>query len=483
MIEKGEWEVDTTIPTDLNDLPNKVLTHFNIVCEVAYRCIFNKVVEVSITTDGFQHLGLLNETKEMYVSEGAKSTWVFHHLMIHEFLVAWYISNNPNLIHSIKHQYFVNEWDNPPFGLFLAGLMGCSKLPGIEQSPKSILYCYYEAQNPNEHIKQLKFSTAVSLSNSFDMYVLGYALVHMPMQWEVLTQTSMDMLFSSIADHAEANKRLLGSINKLYLSHFDPHTRPIPECLLESINNEVIAYPHINALPLVKNLYFIKEIDFTFYKISIQGVDQLCHLFSNTIHLNSIKLSSYETNLASQDILEYNKLVSAAMSCSTVKSITLENIPMCVNYRKVSSSLQHVSFEASYGGRWLSEDSFVTLISLASLCKLRALKTLNVSIHPSNEVPASVLLAFKMALYFYGSSKKDVRLDGLAATSYPRVLSVSLLKFFVFIYICLIIPRPLLQYFIHHLLLCPQQSWYIVLNWAVVLIGLCNFSWHSHRFM
>ena len=47
--------------------------------------------------EDFQSLGLVSEVKEMYVCEGAKSSYSFLHLSIQEFLAAWHVSRHPQL--------------------------------------------------------------------------------------------------------------------------------------------------------------------------------------------------------------------------------------------------------------------------------------------------------------------------------------------------------------------------------------------------
>ncbi len=78
MIGKGQWGEDSRIPSHLKDLPKEVLATLRRVSELAHRGLFEKDVQLVFTDedvgDGFQYLGLLSEAKEMYVSEGAKSS-------------------------------------------------------------------------------------------------------------------------------------------------------------------------------------------------------------------------------------------------------------------------------------------------------------------------------------------------------------------------------------------------------------------------
>ena len=172
MIEKGEWNEDTGIPNNLEMLPENILPILEQVGELAYWGLFEKDVQLLFTDEevgeGFQHLGLLYEAREMYVCEGAKTTYSFSHLSMQEFLASWHISHNSSLIGKTPLV--------APIVLFLAGLSGCSKLPIKTFKPSLLLLCSHEAQDTQVLINSS--SNFVDLTTPLAVYAFGYALVH-----------------------------------------------------------------------------------------------------------------------------------------------------------------------------------------------------------------------------------------------------------------------------------------------------------------
>ena len=179
MIERGEWDEHSRIPKNLKNLPKGILSGLKRVSELAYRGLMMEDVQLVFTDsdvgEGFQHLGLLSEAKEMYVCEGAKSSYSFPHLSIQEFLAAWHLACHPNLVTGA----LVVElgWRSlSAFLKFIAGLLGCSEFPihdWMTDSGKNnlMVQCLYEAQESCKSLKDCVFPDMVAYCIT---YPLGY---------------------------------------------------------------------------------------------------------------------------------------------------------------------------------------------------------------------------------------------------------------------------------------------------------------------
>ena len=252
MIEKGEWDSHHGIPSDLKDFPEDIILSLNRVSELAYNGLLKEDIQLVFTDsdvgEGFQHLGLLSEMKEMYVCEGAVSSYSFLHLSIQEFLAARHVkchselklASNPLLVKA-KPFFLTNQGYLTTFRYFIAGMIGYADLIDIDLLFNSIssflVMCMYEAQD----CSQLSFDQCLKInpSNPMEMYAFGYVLVHAPIQWHLYySGVPFDILASSLSDHASSIDKIQGSIVELTIEMFndvDPRLQLLPKCLLHSI--------------------------------------------------------------------------------------------------------------------------------------------------------------------------------------------------------------------------------------------------------
>ena len=242
MIERRKWDKSFRVPVDLKDLPNEIMASLKGVSKLAYRGLFKKQLVFSDDEvgDSFEHLGLLNEAKEMYVSEGARTSYAFSHLSIQEFLAAFCVSCYPeDLVDPLvfRHNYDIFGSSSCNICKFLCGLMKCSaSYPevklwkwifgtfGINKcGDYGSLLCswLYEAQDFENFLSLTReceqsedYSLAITIQSPLVMYAFGYSLAKLPIDYfQVKIRTSLDTLQSSLADHA--SHHLSGSIISL----------------------------------------------------------------------------------------------------------------------------------------------------------------------------------------------------------------------------------------------------------------------------
>ena len=177
MISSGQWDKHSKVPTSLKDLPESVSIDLKRVSQLAYSGLFKEDVQLVFTDsdvgEGFQHLGLMNAVKEMYVCEGAATSYSFLHLSIQEFLAAWHISCHPrpSLFREVtqkiitparltKEGGYIESHVTPhleTFGQFLSGVMGCNNeffecLKCLSDC-SYMLHCLYEGQELTDYSK------------------------------------------------------------------------------------------------------------------------------------------------------------------------------------------------------------------------------------------------------------------------------------------------------------------------------------------
>ena len=245
MIERGEWDKGKRVPVDLDGLPGEVTAALKRISELAYKGLFKEESQLVFTDDevgeGFKHLGLLSEAKEMYVSEGARSTFSFSHKSIQEFLAACCVAHHSDMIREpAEHEKPLALFGQETFVLFLCGMVGCNAVSRLweEHGGPDICHCLYEAQDHNNSLFLLdKCQIDCTLTTPLDAYTLGYCLTHLHLQfWVVSVCTSLEPLLSSLRNHTHT---LPGSIKHLSIKE-SVYSITVPEqfkSLIEIFNS------------------------------------------------------------------------------------------------------------------------------------------------------------------------------------------------------------------------------------------------------
>ena len=362
MIGTGKWHKHCRVPNNLKDLPREVITILNSVSSLAYKGLFQSSTQVefgdSEVEEGFQHLGLLKEVKELYICEGTRTLYSFLHLSVQEFLAAWHVSNCPDLVDyaiskltvtsktgegDVYLEYTESNTNFETFGQFLAGLIGCEKFPIVTKSVSNEednintsnynLKYLYEAQVHRgfEETFALDGPYCTSLETPLDMYIFGFILIHNAVKWSVETFVPFDMLISSLADHKPPGGKISGTISNLSLN-FDIESqyfniKGLPQCIRNSILDltlsaitdmrstvSVLTEDIVSLKKLTRFSLFLSDVDvqdFVLYKalkqlpyleslklswdhITLKGIEELRDTLATSCTLKSIELKCWD---------------------------------------------------------------------------------------------------------------------------------------------------------------------------------------------
>ena len=435
MIELGKWDEFSRVPDSFNDLPQEVVTALKRVSELAYRGLQQGfAVSLSFTDSDIgdigDHLGLLTETREMYVCGGRRTSYSFLHLSIQEFLAAWHIACS-----SIDHMDWVFHKDyQTTLGIFLSGFIGCSKLR-LYAITKFELNCLYEAQDP-EIFKRSDIPNIQSLFlESYDMYVFGYTLANAPISWDLTVTASLDTLAISLADHSPSNSKILGSIHKLNLyskpnSFESSRLIGLPNCLLQSIHGLVVGVTNPLIPVLVQDLTLLfslnriyldfstlcsddfvlcrklrdvsslKSLEFHSYNISAKGMQELAKTLLDC-QLEEFTMKNYGNNSFSfsTSVLEernYLKLVEILLLHSSLKRLKIVTVPFQPFVLELPRNVEQISFMLKLWqhGMMMSRLSDC-LFCIANMCKSPIVKSLAIHLN----LPSVVFANFPPRVY------------------------------------------------------------------------------------
>ena len=385
MIEKGEWDKGKRVPLHLNDLPGEVTAALKRISELAYRGLFKKESQLVFSDDevgeGFKHLGLLGEAKEMYVNEGARSTYSFLHKSIQEFLAACCGAHHSDMIgEPAAHEKAC--WGHATFTLFLCGMVGCNAGLWKQLGGAYICRCLYEAQDHDNSLflsDKSEIVCTLHLTTPLDAYTLGYCVTHLHLQFQVESiHTSLEPLLSSLRNHTGT---LSGSIKHLPIND-RLHSITVPEqfkSLIEIFNSKgrpisgigiaITANDDLEWLSeLIPTLHLITHLSLSFRilegKLNLlkcctkRCAQNLCNVISS-VNLKEVTLKSHafvqivnmnkEVLSDSFSVMEpFVSIVEAVMSSPTIKKLTTNFAFQVFKNRNIQDIVFDVKYEC-YG--------------------------------------------------------------------------------------------------------------------------------------
>ncbi len=419
LIKYERWDENSRFPRDLKHLPKDIYADLQRLSELARKGLFkNQLVftdDDDVIAESFHHLGLMNEVKEMYVCEGARTSYFFLHLSIQEFLAAWHVSIHPELSHMVRSSIFYYECAgyykiHPLFLMFVRFLFGIigpntSKiniLLNVRMAILSDVHCLYEAQNP-EIISTFipPASYLYRVNDPLDLYAFGYILVHSPISWEVDIATSLDMLVSSLKDHASSDHEILGSISKLALySEFREHSElnNLPSCVTEHMTTIYVSAILNSSIPVFSEWiltlsdlndivlmykepceedYLLYQSLQSFTKLTIlniscfgcssRGAQELSKVIVNSSTLEKVSLSYTKPHLSS--VFSMDSVVEAVLLSSNVRAL-MTNFPFQISSRtkvhKIHSTSITIKMQCTHSlemQRWCACLRFLAYLS------------------------------------------------------------------------------------------------------------------------
>ena len=286
----------------LHRLPDPSKEHFKSLCSLAFKglnedkLVFSRDDVEEVIPVNYQELDVdlpvldLMTSAKSYSSRGARDTYNFLHLMIQEFLSAYWISHY--LMDTEKLHFFKEYFTNDRFRMVLLFLSGLTKLrfPDAHSIFNKDLWiidhirvCHFLYESENHSIlKYLSENCVVSKSiilfgSRFDALVVSHFVAYSGCQWDLLKLRPQDV---KAAHKFFCTPESVNTSIKETLIKFDPS----PENMLPSFT--LIETNKLNQNLMVINLLNkLAQIDRVIVHITICQDDLVsCRALTETLH-------------------------------------------------------------------------------------------------------------------------------------------------------------------------------------------------------
>ena len=262
-------------------------------------------------------------------------------------MAAWHVSDHPEFISDLKSRIVVDSWVAPHlnvFGRFLAGIMSKNIFSYFKDifiaDTKYVMNCLYEAQDSGSVVSCLTnlFSPNCQPIHPLDAYVFGYCVVHAPVQWSVIIDSSLlNVLVSSLMDH---NKEIRGSFTtmSINLDRADvSKLKELPKCVVEHMNSVSINGIDDDSIPVlcewIPTLQDLNCISLSFSEPCKYDY-KLYQAIQHNLQTISVayKGHSHCDSCTQRGAVELSKVISTS---STLKHVTLFHSPPALNFFSV----------------------------------------------------------------------------------------------------------------------------------------------------
>ena len=275
---KKRWKVHS-----ISDLPQDVYQQLCKLGRIAYEGIFlhRQQVIFSDLPEGFETLGLMHCTPELYVDEGVTVSYNFLHLTVQEYMAALHLSQQPVEEQLSYYQRYSKGGDKKGhnhFHMVLRFLSGVRKFSGYSKEllntigievqnsgdvssamcevTINLLHWLFEAQD-NDVIATVLGSSNIQFCEPdemtpFDCFVIGYCVSHSNCTWRIKLSIIEDEGVKMIARGAvEKKSNCKGGFSEMDLNENDitsegvKHLLTFPKQLIKKLETMNL---HINNL-------------------------------------------------------------------------------------------------------------------------------------------------------------------------------------------------------------------------------------------
>ena len=420
---KKRWKVH-----NFSDLPQDVYQQLCKLGRIAYEGIFLHRQEVvfSDLPEGFETLGLMHCTPELYVDEGVTVSYNFLHLTVQEYLAALHLSQQPaekQLSHYQRYSKGRDKNEHKHFHMVLRFLSGVRKFSGYSKELLNtlgigvqnsgddlssaicevtidLLHWLFEAQD-NDVIATLLGSSNIQLCEPdemtpFDCFVIGYCVSHSNCTWRIKLSNIEDEGVEMIARGAvEEKTNCKGGFSEIDLNENDITSKGI---------KHLLTFPK----QLIKRL---ETMNLHINNLDSKSCEAVANLIPHMTHLKRLNLS-YNPNIGKGGAVS---LITSLTANNTLISLWLSGTGIGV---QDCQALRKLLYSTSLRGLNISENFLppkaVELI-IDGFQHTSTLKTLNMTnscFSPQNSISLASVLRTNHTLIILHLGGCDIDSDG-----------------------------------------------------------------------